>query len=459
MITILALGINTFTQQALRYDNIYPYSEGATVPVAQSLNMDRAFSGGGSLSSGIDPELVSAAYTGIFSKDNADFAPNAICDTTNCTWESYQTLAVCNTCADLTTKLERSKERVSHNMDGTRHTPWNTNYYKLPGINFLLSGTQSKNEKMPRESAIMNVTTSRMLDSAWNAASVAFPNNGSRLLGIFAIGPSPGTIPEEPDATHGDGNMTGSPFAPPVAYECNLQFCVHTKRAQYLNGVFNETTVSTWIDQSKKQPLTSEKSDIVLYPPNSSANFTITWLTLVNMQQWITSLFLGNATAYQNQILNRELDDTTASSIISQTVFYAMNRTSQGFPNMMDNLAASISLNMRTMSDQPAPIRGKAFSSESHAVVTWVWLILPALELFGSLVFLVAVIFESRKANLAPWLNNALAYFFHGLDGRPPRAELSQSQETMEHEAKSLLMEYQPHHDGGRLVLVDKSVG
>jgi hypothetical protein len=147
------------------------------------------------------------------------------------------------------------------------------------------------------------------------------------------------------------------------------------------------------------------------------------------------------------------------SSITAQTIYFAMNRTTTGFPELMDNLAASMSLNMRTMPYQPAPARGKAFSTKSHAVVTWLWLILPALELLGSLCFLLAVMLESRKADLALWVNNALAYFFHGLDGPPPQAELSQSQEAMEHMAKGLLMEFQPHRDGGRLMLVDKSIG
>jgi hypothetical protein len=176
------------------------------------------------------------------------------------------------------------------------------------------------------------------------------------------------------------------------------------------------------------------------------------------MQEWMTSQFKGKTTILTNSLWIRDIDGALSDSVTAQIIYNAMNRTRAGFPGVMDNIAASMSLNMRTLPYQPAPVRGRAFSSESHAVVTWPWLILPALELLGSLVFLVAVILESRKANLSPWLNNALAYFFHGLDGQPPQAELSQSQETMEREAKGLLMEFQPHREGGRLMLVDRNV-
>jgi hypothetical protein len=239
------LGISTFTQQALRYDNIYPYSESALLPVAQFLNgTGKVFAEGSQTLVGVDLEMASAVYTGIFSREDVEFVPKASCDTSNCTWEPYQTLAVCNTCEDLTSKLERSKERVGHALNGeTLDSRYTTNYYNLPDINFTLTGTQLFEPKSPAEAAIMNITTSRKLDSAKGAASVAFQNNGSKLMSFFAIGPAPGTIPEQPDFNSTRYNMTGNPFAPPVAYECLLQFCIRTYRAEFIGGKLNETIV------------------------------------------------------------------------------------------------------------------------------------------------------------------------------------------------------------------------
>jgi len=60
---------------------------------------------------------------------------------------------------------------------------------------------------------------------------------------------------------------------------------------------------------------------------------------------------------------------------------------------------------------------------------------------------------QTRRRGLQPWTNNALAYFFDGLNERP--VGVMAPQIVMENRAEKMLVAFEPHNDGGRLVLVN----
>ncbi|KAK2763923.1 hypothetical protein FQN54_009542 [Arachnomyces sp. PD_36] len=458
VVTIVALGISTFFQQALKYDTIYPHSDDALMPITQYMNgTGTAPIGGVGSASGVDIELLSAPYVALFSPPDTDFTATAHCGTGNCTWEPYQTLGICNTCEDLTAKLEITKERiVPHDNEGLAY---NTNYYRLPngfGLTGLTPGDMVNQVAFLTSNAMMNITTTvsgveiAPVSPVWD--SVAFANNGSKLFSVFAVGASPGTIPTQEDVNFTYDPMTGGVFAPPVAFECVLQACIRTMRAEFNGGKLTETELSTWVNQTQGQPSGGYNyPDIILQPPGSSAPFIASGRAMDGTSNWLSDLLVGNATSPGDDPW--KLSTPAYSSALIQPLYMAMNDSLTGFPDLMDNLAKSLSRSLRDIPYQPSPVRGKAFTSTSHAVVTWEWLILPIFELIGSLVFLIAVIMETRKRGLVPWTNNVLAYFFHGLDEGPLGRNFRESQDVMEDEARETLMEFQPHKDGGRLVI------
>lgn len=119
IITILALGIGTFVQQALKYNTTYPSSSEALIPIARYMNGTGTaqYSGTGVTTNDVDTEVESGAYVGLFSPVHTDFTVSAQCNSGNCTWESYQTLAICNTCADLTPLLKMTKVQLEVDND------------------------------------------------------------------------------------------------------------------------------------------------------------------------------------------------------------------------------------------------------------------------------------------------------------------------------------------------------
>ncbi|KAM0451948.1 hypothetical protein ACHAPV_009763 [Trichoderma viride] len=448
-IVIVALGIGTFVQQALDYDTIYPASgsESALMPIARFMNgVGSAPLGNGGTTEGVDSVLTSAPYLAFYNPPGTNFTATAHCSTGNCTWSSYQTLGFCNTCKNLTSQLKRKKLHII--PDNLTDETYITNTYVMPngfGLTGIQPGEMDNQVDFMFKNGILNVSTTGTPEE-WN--SVAFSNNGSIMMDIFAVAAAPGTIPEQPDQTKTSDKMTGSLYAAPVAYECMLQFCVRTMNATFINGTLHETVVSTWTNET--QGIIPDNGHYVFRPPNSSDEFRVLGETKDAMVPWLNYLLVGSA--YSSTL------DTLisgSSSDLMRMVRTAMNTSDTGFQDLMDNFANSMSLSLRSAAYQPAPTHGDAFSPVSHAVVTWEWLILPAFELIASLVFLVLVTLRTRKAGLTPWTNNILAVFYHGFDQRPSMSGVDDSESALEEESHGLLIQFQPREEGGRLAIVN----
>ncbi|EHK44810.1 hypothetical protein TRIATDRAFT_39771 [Trichoderma atroviride IMI 206040] len=448
-IVIVALGIGTFVQQALDYDTIYPASGSgsALMPIARFMNgVGSAPIANGGTTDGVDSVLTSAPYLAFYSPPGTNFTATAHCSTGNCTWSSYQTLGVCNTCKNLTSQLKRKKLRII--PDNLKDEAYTTDTYTLPngfGLTGIQPGAMDNQVDFYFRNGILNVSTTSTPEE-WD--SVAFSNNGSIMLDILAVAAAPGTIPEQPDQTKTEDKMTGSLYAAPVAYECMLQFCVRTMNATFVNGTLHETVVSTWTNET--QGIVPDNGHYIFRPPNSSDEFRVLGETKDSMVPWLNYLLVGSA-------YSSTLDTLTSasSSDLMRIVHTAMNTSETGFQDLMDNFANSMSLSLRSAAYQPAPTHGDAFSPVSHAVVTWEWLILPAFELIASLVFLVLVTLRTRKAGLIPWTNNILAVFYHGFDQRPSMSGVDDSESALEEESHGLLVQFQPREEGGRLAIVN----
>ncbi|KZM21661.1 hypothetical protein ST47_g7179 [Ascochyta rabiei] len=478
VVIILALGMATFTQQALSYHVVFPQSNDAQMPVANIMNgTGWAQLADGTNVYGIDPQMLSAPYVGLFSRPDTAFTAKTHCATSNCTWEPYETLGVCNTCVDLTSKLRKIKATAEMILVGQdreeKKAYYTTNHYALPN-NFTLMGKQSGeiySASVLQSNGLLNLSTTlsgpkggsniyaEKPGQTW--ASVAFANNGSKLFSVLGVGPLNGSFIEQPDSNFTTKD-TGNVNAPPVAFQCLLQYCVRTMRAAATNGSIYETEVSRWTDQTQSfYNASGYFTDIVLHPPGSPTAFRVNGYAGGTLSKWLSTYLEGDVTGWRNLSTlpaglvgyDSQVQEIIApSSLFVQPIYQAMNESNTGFPDLMQNLAEAMSLGLRNLPYQPAPVRGRAFTTTTRAVVTWPWLILPALELVGSLAFLIAIMVETRRRNMVPWTNNVLAYFFHGLR-QPVVEERLLSPAQMEEKAKGLLIKFWKDKDGGQLVV------
>lgn len=93
-------------QQTLNYPTRYPCTPEAELPIAQYINGRGYGPLGRFQADGFDSELLSAPYISLFNLPGTNLNTTATkCTTGNCTWDSYESLGVCNSCVDLTPKL------------------------------------------------------------------------------------------------------------------------------------------------------------------------------------------------------------------------------------------------------------------------------------------------------------------------------------------------------------------
>jgi hypothetical protein len=104
------------------------------------------------------------------------------------------------------------------------------------------------------EIGLVNVTTNPYfeIEGIELVGTTTSPHNIYNLFSVFGIGPIPGTVPYQPfsEITLPKGYSTAT-LAPPVAFECLLQFCVRNMSARFINSSLTETINSEWTNTSQ----------------------------------------------------------------------------------------------------------------------------------------------------------------------------------------------------------------
>jgi hypothetical protein len=209
-----------------------------------------------------------------------------------------------------------------------RSNPWYlADNYTLSngfGLRAKYTDTKDKNAKL----ALLNITTTAPIavPARHRFKSVAFNGTGSVLLSIFAVGSAPGKAPIQPDYnTTGRTSHTlnGTIFAPPIAYECALRFCIKEMTAKFTNGTLTETELSTWSDDSQVEPKWKNWSfavDVNFRPPTAKGDVFSTnnnaWRAI---EDYVGDIFYGNVTGIAG---TRPFRTPLSSSPVMQTIIW-----------------------------------------------------------------------------------------------------------------------------------------
>ena len=353
------------------------------------------------------PDIVAASiYRGLyfsgnltdaFTRNTLQIRPN--CPTENCTFDEFDSLAVCSACANVTDLLIPQ----SHHVDNSSRI-WS---WALPnGFSTLEGGIYMSGHWM----SDLVVSTAGAYDPLRLQA-------GLPIVNITAIQPCV------------DAN--GEPCAA-TAQECMLHWCVNRYRATIAQGILYEDVIDTikygqtihpdWLENDTyvfhtnySSPMTSRTAVLpavlgseILY--NSSTTLTVSKWGSASLTDLLANLLTLNLT-FAGLYGNIAAFDAAAEGY----------STFPGIPLDMTTVFEAIALSMTSA------VRSDLFDKAGLSVVPgqvtkdvpvmrvrWAWITLPAVLQAGALVLLCHVCYNARRYKVPVWKNSVLASILLG---------------------------------------------
>ena len=315
--------------------------------------------------------LKAAIYNGIL---NEGIEPiEATCATGNCTWPLTPSLAVCGGCNDVGYKSE-CNENVCH--------------YTLPSGNVAtLANFQDQDDygvgfvAMPNNAAY-NSSTSKRLNLAhfdvfgapYNTYAFKWPNHST------------------------------------ISAECALWWCVNAYQVVDQAGHQETTTNRTFFNitylvgdgwdgrqQYYFDPIPASLN------PSPDANYSVGIDATIILQEILYSLLGGNITL-----------DSESQAYSSDFVEAIWNGTGN-IDYWAQNLALSMTNYLRTAN----PASNDLYNGTSYQLgikVQWLWIILPSIMVFSSVLVLAWIMIEISRSQVGVWKGSPLAMLFSDVD-------------------------------------------
>lgn len=315
------------------------------------------------------------------------------CPSGNCTWDIFQSLAVCSACVDRTDRLLRSSFLGSQPMQQELFRTSNrTNYhlteYWIPDV-----------LRLNNEDGVQSTTLMSANGTATRNESLYFGSKDTFIWSMSFINVT------DPEALW--------PNSPVAAVECGLRYCVNSYNSMIKNGSLIETfdpapsTISPDSWQMIREGATEEglknRPTEGLAAPESvrvlrtdlqlGAGFNLTQGVVASISSLLRSVFLsGNRTP----ALVVKYDDPFYLPEVMQTLYQ-----SQDLNATFATLAKSMTNCMRQDSDGNLVANGKLGTFHSLIQVHWGFFVLPAIMVLASAVFFALVIYYTHKTGIA----------------------------------------------------------
>jgi hypothetical protein len=369
------------------------------------------------------------------------------CPTSNCTWESYETLGVCSACVDVVDKLEFDcrpgildwvKNATSYNPyeNGTMcgwflnavNSTDGANTTLMLGYQVDLTTNRPSGEVLTTRALplITNISRKRILGGSINFKHIRNPINN------FIVVSSPGGPDQE--------SILRSIFQRerPQALECVLSFCVKTINSAYNEAMYTEVVTNHFINTTAgPYPWT------IIPPPRNAPDPTskgymhyyqnITVDPHASDGQGNTSTFgLGNDTAVNIITIFDDFLPSFYTRPKNSSTIWLKHQTWDKTPMLRENpknpwaapnnvtlhletLATAMTNRLRQWGNNTA--LGKTFSEETYIEVRWEWLILPVIVLILALFFLLGTIWRTSAENgrVGVWKNSSIVTLLYGL--------------------------------------------
>jgi hypothetical protein len=407
----------------------------------QSAMVDADLSIQSAIMYGLDQSIYNVVQQGAFN-----------CPTGNCTWDPFESLAICNKCTDLALDLQRIES------DGTQ--AWylsknNSTYSALLTYPFHNSGTAFR---LPSGLYIDNTDGFRPYSFKENTGygAVMLATLGTANASQTTSPPELDTLIWSMSMIRADSNNSNDsaswPHVPLSAMECTLYYCVKSYKILVSDGILREvvskqvTNITrardSWeveegyaslMNESQKNGIAFDKilsalprSDLTLVSPVSDDRFNISSDAVNSISNHFQSIFAsevhkinisetppmtGRLSGYYMKSSQLEYEPSIMQALFSSK---DLNAT-------FEALAASMSNALRTGADGsfdgiPITVAGMRGDITTFYRILWPWICLHYLNVIVGAVFLGITICENRRyGRIVPlWKSSSLAIATHG---------------------------------------------
>ncbi|KAH8646740.1 hypothetical protein BX600DRAFT_518771 [Xylariales sp. PMI_506] len=441
VIILISLAIDPFTQQLVQYGQDVKYTSNGrdanTIPWAQRYSKGNEFvvQLAGNTYADADFAMQSAVLYGL-SQPLTDVVQQLsfTCPTSNCTWDSFDSLAVCSECHDLSANLEP----ISGSGDLFELLEQdNGAAVRLNGTAFRLANGLIMDNFDGWEYAAGRPRGGVMITSfgTANASETNALQDIDTLIwamSIFKVHPATSATARWPDL-------------PLEATECGLYYCVNRYTPTVQKGVLLENTMrvtsatrndeswqaidpqddSRWLNYSDAQRSSIaynvtlsavRRSDLQLTTPASGATplaaYNISQSAVDSISSYLNStfsgqlhVFTGDADMIPGRLNGFYMNDSQVqySPSIIQSLW-----TSSNITDSFNALAVSMSNAIRAGADYNTVATGSTGIVTTFYMVQWGWIALHVVVVFAGAAFLIVTMWQS--AGVVPVLkSNSLA--------------------------------------------------
>ena len=356
-----------------------------------------------------------------FQGNVTSFPLDTFCPGETCTWPDFETLAICSSCTDITAHLSHAcleesgswredfnPEPPKTNATRTRSCGWYFNAtsdepllmtgYNLDGHGTLISRHLAYHDHIQNELVWGGSLLSK---------HIPYP------LADFAVVSNTDFL-----AVH--RNET------PQAISCTFRWCVQRVRASFLKGVYSETVLSTYTDDTQApDPLSCTirpdgsrdwhyAANITLSPPTSNETYLITNRTMLSarwaIDDWIpNSIIQVNATA--SKVAHYPLPSELGGPL-TETVYNNLWLVPGEAASLVQRLAQDLTTNLRNDPRYGEVVYGSGVFV-TYVAVEWAFFVFPLVVLALTLGLLLATIVQTHRKEV--WKASDLTTLVHGL--------------------------------------------
>jgi hypothetical protein len=380
------------------------------------------------------------------------------CPSSNCTWPSYETLAMCSQCVETPTLLDFAC--IPTQVDWISKLTSNASTYINATVcgyflnatseaPILMSGYMVDDDGNQSEEALIMRTlpliTYPRRDPLWGAGSIHFTDVRNPIADVLIASNS------NVSDVYADKK--------PAIHECVLSLCVKTIQSSYYLGTYEEEVTNVFINDTRGDypystyDIPEEEMTYTDYLENVTISAPLTDQTFSEYGWGINNDTMLNTVVIFDRIFPAFTTHTNESDIpILRWRTGSFETTWTKYPDFnpwllpnnvtqhMERMASSITNAIRSSSSGEM-VYGQAFDNEVYVEVTWGWLSLPLCLLFVSCVFLVSTVIKSatEKGQVSIRKNSAIATLLYGLpDHYQKRLAKSNSKGTPRTKAKDL---------------------